>query len=69
MRIVSDTISRRAFYHLLALQVNSKVIDSNLFSSLSDKDWRGVIAFAHKQGLAGLCLDSLGSLPEGVECC
>lgn len=23
-----------------------------------------MIAFAHKQGLAGLCLDSLGSLPE-----
>lgn len=64
MRIVSDAISRQAFYHLLAFQVNGKVIDSNLFSSLSDKDWRGVIAFAHKQGLAGLCLDSLGSLPE-----
>lgn len=64
MKTVSDTISRRAFYHLLALQVNGQVIDSNLFSSLSDKDWRGMIAFAHKQGLAGLCLDSLGSLPE-----
>lgn len=59
MKTVSDTISRRAFYHLLALQVNGQVIDSNLFSSLSDKDWRGMIAFAHKQGLAGLCLDSL----------
>ena len=64
MRIVSDAISRQAFYHLLAFQVNGKGIDSNLFSSLSDKDWREVIAFAHKQGLAGLCLDSLGSLPE-----
>lgn len=34
MRIVSGAISRRAFYHLLAFQVNGKVIDSNLFSSL-----------------------------------
>ena len=36
MRIVSDAISRLAFYHLLALQVNGKVIDGNLFSSLSE---------------------------------
>ena len=59
MKTVSDTILRRAFYHLLAFQVNGKVIDSNLFSSLSDKDWRGVIAFAHKQGLAGLCMEKI----------
>ena len=64
MRIVSDAISRQAFYHLFTHQVNGREIDNDLFSSLSDRDWRGVIAFAHKQGLAGLCLDSLESLPE-----
>lgn len=64
MRIVSDTISRRAFYQLLALQGMGQPIDIDLFSSLSDKDWRGVIAFAHKHGLSGICLDSLERLPE-----
>lgn len=64
MRTISDTIVRRTFYHLLELQVNGQKIDNDLFSSLSDKDWRGMVAFAHKQGLAGLCLDSLENLPE-----
>lgn len=64
MRIVSDTISRRAIYQLLALQGTGQSIDIDLFSSLSDKDWRGVIAFAHKQGLSGICLDSLERLPK-----
>lgn len=64
MKIVSDVISRQAFYHLFTRQVNGREIDNDLFSSLSDRDWRGVITFAHKQGLVGLCLDSLESLPE-----
>lgn len=59
MKTVSDAISKRVFYHLLAFQINGKAIGSNLFSSLSGKDRRGVIAFAQKQGLAGLCMEKI----------
>lgn len=59
MKTVSDTISKRVFYHLLSFQINGKAIDINLFSSLSGKDRRGVFAFAHKQGLVGLCMEKI----------
>lgn len=59
MKTVSDAISKRVFYHLLSFQINGKTIDSNLFSLLSGKDQRGVIAFAHKQGLVRLCMEKI----------
>ena len=49
---------------LLCAALNKKQVQSSLFESLTEKDWKDCFAFAKEQGVMALAWDGILSLPD-----